>query len=69
MNTDKNMFDCANGGINSSTVYARRATNIFELLCRSFMCVHSHRQIIALYVGDRDLFDIRVIVSCLVLWT
>lgn len=48
MNTDKDVFHCANGGINSSTVYARRAINIIELLCCSFMYIHSHKEMLVL---------------------
>lgn len=37
MNTDKNTFDCANGGINMSMIFVRTAESIFELLCCSVM--------------------------------
>lgn len=65
MNTDRDVFDWAMGGINSSTDYERGAINIFELSCCSCMHEYPHT-CIGLHVNCSGS---KVIVSCVVLWT
>lgn len=72
-NTDRDVFDCAMGGMNSSTECARRAVNIFEL---PMLHLYRYKHLflflyffICGWLRPLALLNIRVIVSCLILWT